>query len=71
METVCLGRGHFNLICKGMWGHTIEKLTHPQTEAGPSINKNRHIPRLCTIKHELKLTKLQQVLFNFTKITHS
>ena len=62
---------HFNLICTGMCGHTIGKLTHPQTEAGLSINKNRPILRLCTIKRESKLAKLQQILFNFMKTTHS
>ena len=41
--------GHFNFICTG---------GPPQTKAGPSINKNRPIPRLCTIKHERKFTKL-------------
>ena len=62
---------HFNFVCTGVCGHTIRKLTHPQTKADPSINKSRPIPRLCTIKHEPKLAKLQQVLFNFTKTTHS
>ena len=45
-------------------GPTIERLTQPQTKAGPSISKSRPIPRLCTTKHEPKLTKLHQVLFN-------
>ena len=63
--------GDFNFLCTGVWGHTIGKLTHPQTKAGPKINKNRPIPRLCTIKHEPKLTKLQLVLFQVTKTTHS
>ena len=31
-------------------GHSIGKSTHPQTEAGPSINKNRSILRLFTIE---------------------
>ena len=38
------------------------KLIHPQIKAGLSINKNRPIAELCTIKYEPKLTKLQQVL---------
>ena len=63
--------GHFNFVCTGVCGHTIGKLTYLQTKAGLSINKNIPIPRLCTIKHEPKLTKLQQVLFNFTKTAHS
>ena len=62
------GRGELQLH---LYGHTIGKLTHLQTEAGLSINKNRPIPRLCTIKYEPKLAKLQQVLFSFTKTTHS
>ena len=32
----------------GGCGHRIGKLTHPQTEAGPSINKSRPIFRLFT-----------------------
>ena len=51
--------------------YAIGKLTHPQTKADLSISKNTPIARLCTIKHEPKLTKLQQVLFNVTKTTHS
>ena len=54
-----------------VFSHTIGKLTHPQTKLGLSINKNRSIPRLCTIKYEPKLTKLQQVSFDFTITTHS
>ena len=65
------GGGHFNFVCTGVCGHIIGKLTHPQTKGGLSINKNRPIPRLCTMKHEPRLTKLQQVLFDFTKTTHS
>ena len=57
---------HFNFVCTGMCGHTIGKLAHPQTKAGPLTNKKGPIPRLCTIKHEPKLAKLQQVLSNFT-----
>ena len=68
---VSFPRGHFNLVCTGVCSHTIGKLTHPQTKAGPSIKKNRPIARLCTIKHEPTLTKLQQVLFNFMKTNHS
>ena len=44
------GGGHFNFICTGVCGHRIGKLTHPQTKAGPSINKNRPIVRLFTIE---------------------
>ena len=44
------GGGHFNLIYIGVCGHRIGKLTHPQTKAGPSINKNRPILRLFTIE---------------------
>ena len=44
------GEGHFNFICTGMCGHRIGKLTHPQTKAGPSINKNRPILRLFTVE---------------------
>ena len=32
----------------GVCGHKIGKLTHPQTKAGPSINKNTPILRLFT-----------------------
>ena len=42
------GGGHFNFVCTGVCGHRIGKLTHPQTEAGPSINKNTPILRLFT-----------------------
>ena len=38
--------GHFNFVCTGVCGHRIGKLTHPQTKAGPSINKNTPILRL-------------------------
>ena len=62
--------GHFSFVCTGVCGHTIEKLTHPQIKAGLSINKNRPIPRLRTIKHDPKLTELQQVLFS-DETTHS
>ena len=41
-------RGHFNFVCTGVCGHRIGKLTHPQTKAGPSINKNTPILRLFT-----------------------
>ena len=44
------GRGHFNFICTGVYGHRIRKLTHPQTKAGPSINKSRPILRLFRIE---------------------
>ena len=33
------GGGVFNFVCIGVFGHTTEKLTHPQTKPGPSINK--------------------------------
>ena len=42
--------GHFNFIRTGVCDHKIGKLTHPQTKAGPSINKNRPILRLFTIE---------------------
>ena len=42
--------GHFNFICTRVCGRKIGKLTHPQTKAGPSINKNRPILRLFTIE---------------------
>ena len=45
---------HFNFICTGVCGHSIGKLTHPQTKAGPSINKNRPIRRLFIIEIELQ-----------------
>ena len=32
----------------GVCGYRIEKLTHPQTKAGPSMNKNTPILRLFT-----------------------
>ena len=51
--------GHCSFFCTGVCSHTIGKLTHPQTEAGPSINKNRPIPRLCTTKHEPNLAELR------------
>ena len=51
---------HFNFVCIEVCGHTVRKLTHPQTEAGSvSINKIRPILRLYTMEHEPKLTKLQ------------
>ena len=43
--------GRFNFVCTGVCDHTIGKLTHPQTEAGLSINKNRPIPRLRIMMH--------------------
>ena len=46
------GEGAFHFVCTGVCDHTIEKLTHPQTKAGPSINKNRPILRLSTIKFQ-------------------
>ena len=52
------GWGHFNFVCTGVCGHITEKFAHSQTEAGPSISKNRAIPRLCTIKHEPKLAEV-------------
>ena len=42
------GGGNFNFFCTGVCGHKIGKLTHPQTKAGPSINKNTSILRLFT-----------------------
>ena len=42
--------GHFIFICMGECGHRIGKLTHPQTKAGPSINKKRPILRLFKIE---------------------
>ena len=42
------GGGHFNFVCTRVCGHRIEKLTHPQTKAGPLINKNTPILRLFT-----------------------
>ena len=42
------GGRHFNFACMGVCGHRIRKLTHSQTEAGPSINKNTPILRLFT-----------------------
>ena len=53
------GEGHFNFVCTWVCDHTTGKLTHLQTKAVLSIGKNRPIPRLCTIKHESKLAKLQ------------
>ena len=47
------------------------KIDPSKIKAGLSINKNRPIAILCTVKHEPELTKLQQVLFNVTKTTHS
>ena len=44
--------GHFNLVCTGVCGHNTEKLIHQQAKSVPLINKNRPIPRLCTVKHE-------------------
>ena len=44
------GGGDFNFICTGVCRHRIRKLTHPQTKAGPLINKNRPIRRLFTIE---------------------
>ena len=38
----------FSFVCTGVCGHRIGKLTHPQTKAGPSINKNTPILRLFT-----------------------
>ena len=43
-----MNEGHFNFVCTGVCGHRIGKLTHPQTKAGPSINKNTPILRLFT-----------------------
>ena len=40
------GGGHFNFVCTGVCGHRIGKLTHPQTKACPSIDKNTPILRL-------------------------
>ena len=65
------GGGHFNFVCTGVCGHTTGKLTHPQTKVGLEINKTDPFPDYGTINYEPKLTKLQQVLFNVTKTTHS
>ena len=43
--------GHLNFVCTGVCGHMMGKLIHPQTKAGPSINKNRSIVRLFTKEH--------------------
>ena len=59
--------GHFNFVCTEVCGHSIGKLTHPQTKVGLSINKNRPIPRLCTIKHEPILTKTTGNFIKFHK----
>ena len=32
------GGGHFNVICTGVCGHRIGKLTHPQTKAVPKTD---------------------------------
>ena len=66
LETIALDLqwGHFNSVCMRVCGHTTGKSTHLQTKAGPSISKNRPIPKLCTIKHEPKAAKLQYVLLN-------
>ena len=40
--------GGGNFVCTEVCGHWIGKLTHPQTKAGPSINKNTPILRLFT-----------------------
>ena len=58
------GGGHNNFVCTGVCSHRIGQLTHLQTKAGPSINKNRPIPKLFTIEHEPKLTELLWVLLN-------
>ena len=42
------GGGHFNFVCTGDVATGLGKLTHPQTKAGPSINKNTPILRLFT-----------------------
>ena len=64
---LCTPGGQSNFIYTGAGGgcgHTVGKLTHSQSKAGPLISKNIPIPRLCTVKHEPKLAKLQKVLFN-------
>ena len=55
------GRGSLQLCLYGVCGHNIGKLTYPQTKAGLSISKNRPIPRLCTIKHELNYSRFYSV----------
>ena len=37
-----------SFVWGGGGGHRIEKLTHPQTKAGPSMSKNTPILRLFT-----------------------
>ena len=49
LKTNILGTGGaLQLRLYGVCGHRIGKLTHPQTKAGPSINKNTPILRLFT-----------------------
>ena len=55
------GGGHFNFVCTGVCGHRIGKLTHPQTKAGPSINKNTPILRLFTT--EIDQTAIRFIQF--------
>ena len=50
------GGGHFNFVCTGVCGHRIEKLTHPQTKVGLSVNQNTPIPRLFTTEIEQQTT---------------
>ena len=57
-----MGMGRFNFVCTRVCGHTIGKLTHPQTKVGLSANKNRFIPRLCAIKNEPKLTNYSKII---------
>ena len=42
------GGGALQLPLYGTCGHRIGELTHPQTKAGPLINKNTSILRLFT-----------------------
>ena len=52
---------------EGSCGHNIGKLTYPQTKAGPSISKNRPIPRLCTLKHEPNFDEITISFNQFTR----
>ena len=67
----CLTRRSLQLRLYGGVRPHYWKIDPSAALAGLSINKHRPIVRLCTTKHEPKLTKLQQVLFNLTKTTHS
>ena len=55
--------GHFNFVCTGVSGHRIEKLTHPQTKAGPSINRNKNTPILRLFTTEIDSTTIGFIQF--------